>query len=389
MKHTKALVLGVAVVASSVLSIANTASAQNTIAWQESVPMFDITLSDPNVQTFVDRTGNLAVGYNASNNEPDIVSGVVESDVIVNGVAFTGTTIGTTLGGAGTETIRLFNSNLGASAVDAFTDSNFDGDDQIRNLLAGGSFELETVTLGGLEIGVDYVIQVFTNDARSSRNTNSIVGFGDGSGSTEPIATSLLNNRDPETLFDPDAPDPSIVLNGNSIIGTFTADSDSLTFNVFGSGNAGETFATGAPQAQINAIQLRRDEAVLFVLGDFDGNSIVDCADLDGYVGNIGATVAPALAPLDIDGNGIIEASDAAEHIATLVMTSNGQVGTFPGDLNCDGQVNVLGDAFRLVSNLNNSVTSYADGDINFNGTVNVLGDAFQLIGQLGNSNSP
>ena len=34
-------------------------------------------------------------------------------------------------------------------------------------------------------------------------------------------------------------------------------------------------------------------------------------------------------------------------------------------------------------------VTSYADGDINFDGNVDVLGDAFTLIGNLGMSNEP
>ena len=69
--------------------------------------------------------------------------------------------------------------------------------------------------------------------------------------------------------------------------------------------------------------------------------------------------------------------------------TSNGQVGTFPGDLNCDGAVNVLGEAFILVASLGNNVSSYSDGDINFDGTVNVLGDAFILVANLGNSNNP
>ena len=124
-------------------------------------------------------------------------------------------------------------------------------------------------------------------------------------------------------------------------------------------------------------------------VGDFNGDGVVDCDDLDGYVGNIGATVTPALAPLDFDGSGTIEASDATSVITTLVETSNGQVGTFPGDLNCDGLVNVLGDAFILLGNLGSSVDTYAAGDINFDGMVDVLGDAFILIGNLNESNAP
>ena len=98
----------------------------------------------------------------------------------------------------------------------------------------------------------------------------------------------------------------------------------------------------------------------------------------------------PALAPLDIDENGTIEASDADTHIRTLVVTQpNGVTGTLPGDLDCDGTVDVLGDAFILVANLNTDVSSYSLGDINFDGTVSVLGDAFTLVAQLGNSNDP
>ena len=77
------------------------------------------------------------------------------------------------------------------------------------------------------------------------------------------------------------------------------------------------------------------------------------------------------------------------DSIETHVETSNGQTGTFFGDFNLDGTVNVLSDAFTLVGNLGNSVSSYADGDANLDGTVDVLGDAFILIGNLGSNNLP
>ena len=125
------------------------------------------------------------------------------------------------------------------------------------------------------------------------------------------------------------------------------------------------------------------------VLGDFNLDGVVNCSDLDGYVGNIGAAADGALAALDIDGNGTLDASDAELHITALVETSNGGVGTFPGDLNCDGTVDVLSDAFALVGNLGGSATSYAQGDINFDEAVDVLGDAFVLVGNLGNTNVP
>ena len=46
-------------------------------------------------------------------------------------------------------------------------------------------------------------------------------------------------------------------------------------------------------------------------------------------------------------------------------------------------------DAFALVGNLGNAVTSYSQGDISFDGTVDVLGDAFTLIGNFGSTNDP
>jgi hypothetical protein len=59
------------------------------------------------------------------------------------------------------------------------------------------------------------------------------------------------------------------------------------------------------------------------------------------------------------------------------------------GDLDLDGTVNVLGDAFTLVGSLGSTVVSYSQGDINLDGAVNVLGDAFVLVGNLGRTNEP
>ena len=123
-------------------------------------------------------------------------------------------------------------------------------------------------------------------------------------------------------------------------------------------------------------------------LGDFDGDGDVDCDDLDGYVGNLDADATGTLAVLDIDSDGTLTQADVDTHITTLIETTNGETGTFLGDLNCDGQVSVLGDAFALIGSLGQSVSSYSDGDLNFDGEVTVLGDAFILIGNLGSSNA-
>lgn len=61
-----------------------------------------------------------------------------------------------------------------------------------------------------------------------------------------------------------------------------------------------------------------------------------------------------------------------------------------PGDADLDGHVDVLSDAFHLVSNLGTTGgTTWAQGDFNGDGNVNVLGDAFILVGRLGQSVVP
>ena len=125
------------------------------------------------------------------------------------------------------------------------------------------------------------------------------------------------------------------------------------------------------------------------LLGDFDNDGDVDLLDLDRYNQNIDADAVGALADLDLDGDGTVGANDFETHYGQLVETSNGQVGTFVGDANLDGTVNVLGDAFTLVANLNQPATSWSQGDFNGDGVVNVLGDAFLLVANLGMTNNP
>jgi len=196
---------------------------------------------------------------------------------------------------------------------------------------------------------------------------------------------------------------------GTATLGTLTADTvyaftitsnsttdpgfriERSTSNQFANGNGIFTGGDNNPTLRSN------DDAVFFlqgvsmggVVGDYDGNGVVECADLDGYVGNIGAAADGMLAALDLDGNGTLGASDADAHIRTLVVTSNGIAGTFPGDVNCDGRVDVLGDALALVLSLGGAANMYSQGDINFDGQVNVLGDAVVLVGNLGMSNTP
>ena len=123
------------------------------------------------------------------------------------------------------------------------------------------------------------------------------------------------------------------------------------------------------------------------LIGDFDSDGDVDIDDINAFAGNFAATASGDLAQLDLNGDGEITSADLEVHVTTYVQTANGQTGTFLGDLNLDGSVDVLGDAFTLIGSLGSAATSYAQGDINLDGTVDVLEDAFELIGNLGSSN--
>ena len=122
--------------------------------------------------------------------------------------------------------------------------------------------------------------------------------------------------------------------------------------------------------------------------GDLNNDGVVDCLDIDEYIDLLGTAVA-GNAEFDLVTDGIIDSADVEFFVENHVVTSpNGVTGTALGDFNCDGQVDVLGDAFILVGNLNDAVDSYSLGDVNLDGTVDVLSDAFALVANLGFSNN-
>ncbi len=125
------------------------------------------------------------------------------------------------------------------------------------------------------------------------------------------------------------------------------------------------------------------------VLGDFDADGDVDGDDVDFYIGNLDQPAMQDLSQLDLNGDGDVTIADHDSHVTTFVVTSNGVTGALLGDVNLDGPVDVLIDAFALVQNLGLSVTSRSQGDLNADGVVDVLGDAFILIFHLGQSNAP
>lgn len=224
--------------AAAVLAVSAGSASAATITWQPSVNMYQ----GATVETFVDTTGTALVGVNGTD---DATNG----NVSVNGVAFTQALNNETVVGGGGESITVNGNNVHGSA---FQDGEFSSNANIFHLIQGGVWQATSVDFAGLTIGQQYLVQVFTNDARSSRTSNVQTGFGDGTGSVAPVAISNNNNSptngDPAVLPDTEA--------GDSIIGTFTADATTQSFNVFGT-NSGSGHSTGSSQAHVNAIQLR------------------------------------------------------------------------------------------------------------------------------------
>jgi endonuclease I len=141
-----------------------------------------------------------------------------------------------------------------------------------------------------------------------------------------------------------------------------------------------------AGEAQ-TTLELSLSFDVVAELGDFSISGSVGDEDINFFTGQLGQAVDldSELRELDLDGDGIITLDDHDLHVTSLVETSLGTRGTLVGDLNLDGSVNVLDDAFILISNLGNSDgLGYASGDLNADGTVDVLNDAFRLIENLG-----
>ena len=123
--------------------------------------------------------------------------------------------------------------------------------------------------------------------------------------------------------------------------------------------------------------------------GDFDFDGDVDDDDVDLYIGNIDQPASGSIEQLDLDGDGNVTIADHDLHVTTLVATSNGITGALLGDVNLDGTVDILLDAFTLIESLGQTSAGRAQGDLNADGVVDILNDAFILIGQLGQSNDP
>ena len=213
------------------------------ITWEGGVNLF---AGDGLDESAVSTEGTLAVAYNATT--------ATGPSATVNGVPFVATASESAMalvGPTGESIIFDVGGSPGRDNQGAFGGGQFDGANPIVPLIAGGTFNITSVTLGNLTVGQDYLIQTFLQDGRGSR-ANALSAYSDG---VDPgvVAASAGNLNNSNTG------DPNAGNTGDSVIGRFTANAPTQTFNVFGEGNStdGINFASANSQSAINAIQLR------------------------------------------------------------------------------------------------------------------------------------
>ncbi len=236
--------------------MAAVASQAATITWQSSVQMYQGTTS----QTFVDTTGSLVLGFTGS--------ATTTGNITVNGVNFDYIDGAVLNGGYTDNGVTISSSTVLGGHDTAFGDGSFDSDGNIYNLIASGMWGPTTVSLSGLTVGQEYMFQIFVNDSRtgSGRDSDWQTGFTDGVGTGTGSITGAasLNNRDPS--------DFSGETSGDYIIGTFTADAATQSFETYGTSDGGATW-TNSSRAQLNGLQIRAipEPATLGLVAAFGG----------------------------------------------------------------------------------------------------------------------
>ena len=221
----------------------------STISWQAAVPIDD-------AGAFVDKTGSLLVAIN-SDTAGDAAS--------INGVFFAGTDVaGWNTGVTGTDGVTISSNalkgNFGSTFVQGGGPPAPITDASINNLISSAIWDPQTVTLTGLTLGNTYIIQIIGNDSRNGRHKNFVTVLSDG---VNNVATSLASGTAGLNFLSNSATtDPDPRLPGSAIIGTFTADATTQTFEVAGSNNGGASLNSNG-RAQINGFQLRSTAVVV------------------------------------------------------------------------------------------------------------------------------
>lgn len=212
------------------------------ISWQSSVDMYDGSNSD----AFVDNVGTSVIAVNPSSGS--------HGDITLNGVTFVAANLTALNGGVTSNGVTYTSTQPSQNGPTTFGDGAFSSNGDIFNVLSGASWSPGTQTFSGLTVGDTYSIQIFSNDARNGRNSNFVAVFSDG---TQSVADSMAAGTAGFNQLDNRSPDNgSGNAGGDYIIGTFTADATTQSFDASGSTNGGSSL-NSVDRAQINGIQLR------------------------------------------------------------------------------------------------------------------------------------
>lgn len=281
------------------------------IDWQTSVQMFQGDAAD---ESWISTNGTLVDAVNGGSAIDATVNGVLfeafpGSGFDANGDPVTGDGHVTT-STAGFITVNDSNTNDGAFQTGEF------GAGPVGDLIDSGLWSTNSVTLNNLTVGNTYEIQLINNDARGNRTIDFQAGYGIGDGSG-PVGLLQLNNSpldDPDTgeQVPPTFPETNV---GDFLIGTFTADSDSLTFECFGT-NSGGTLNPGDSRAQINGLQLRDISGDDCPVGDVNRDGVINFLDIGAFIAVLSSGGFDEKA--DTNGDGSVNFLDIGGFIALL-----------------------------------------------------------------------
>lgn len=257
------------------------------ITWENSIPIDD-------AGAFVNTSGTLIAAINSDD------SG---EDSLISTVNFVGHDLASWNSGivgvdGVTITSNTANGNFGNTFVQGTgSPPGITNNSPLDNLISSAIWNPQTITLEGLTIGNTYFIQIIGSDSRNGRDSNNVTILTDGVNALDDGISMNTVGINPLSNTTPGAGNPALA--GHAILGTFEADAETQSFDIFGSTNGGESNNSGG-RAQINGFQLRT-----FAVGadaDSDNDGMNDLYELINGLDIDDASDAN----IDSDGDGIL-----------------------------------------------------------------------------------
>ncbi|TWT87502.1 Extracellular ribonuclease precursor [Pseudobythopirellula maris] len=167
------------------------------------------------------------------------------------------------------------------------------------------------------------------------------------------------------------------------VAGASEAFTASMSTSVLGSFSADYTFSfsdedlPGAASLGDLTLTLTGAVEAAGILGDFNGDTLVDALDIDMLFAAMPDTVPPGDAIYDLNNDGAIDGDTNGADDTDLEVLVHALLGTEFGDLNLDGSI-AIDDFSTLSANFGMTGAGWADGDLNGDGLVTI--DDFSLI---------